>query len=184
MFSDAHILDFISALKKTCRIQVVVRVLFGVVFLIFMAYGVVKCLHKSPAKTAFRQTHEKEIPRSTGFGRLQNLDRTGQSIFRAGSGTDLLNSNKPEVLRPSLKLLRIIRFGRSLELAGEVETGSRLTVNDDPVEVTGDGSFKYFTKSFPLTMKKINLVLKVTNLVGKSSELIIPYNFSGQNRDR
>lgn len=182
MFSDTHILDFFSIFVRPGRIRVVAGILFGVVLFCLVCFGGAKWLHKAPAKTAFLQTRGKENlgPNS---GRLQNSNLAEQSAFHAGSGVDLLKGRNSEVLRSSMKLLRIIRFGRSLELVGSVEAGSRLTLNDDPVEVSGDGSFKHFTKPFPRAIKKINLVLKATNLAGETAKLIAPYNFGDRNRD-
>jgi hypothetical protein len=70
--------------------------------------------------------------------------------------------------RPFIELQRIIRYGRSLELIGQVETGSSLDVNDEIVEVGGDGSFKHFTKPFPEALRMAHLNLKVTNLAGRT----------------
>jgi hypothetical protein len=146
-----------------------------------MGYWGVKWLHRTPAKMNFRQTREKEIPGSDSFKSLQNSDVARQRDSEVGSEMDLLARRKIEALKPSVKLLRIIRFGRTLELIGEVEAGNHLTVNDDPVEVSADGSFKHFTRPFPPKSNKIILVLKATNLAGKSAELVVPYDFNDRN---
>jgi hypothetical protein len=181
-FSDTHVLDFLSIFIRPGRIRVVARILFGVVLFCLVCLGGAKWLHRTPAKTAFLQTREKESV-GANSGRLLNSNLAEQSALRAESGMDLLNGRNSELLRSSMKLRRIIRFGRSLELIGSVEAGSRLTLNDDPVEVNGDGSFKHFTTPFPRTIKKIKLVLKATNLAGETAELIEPYNFGDRNRD-
>jgi hypothetical protein len=124
---------------------------------------------------------ERKIPASANDGHLQGLGLSRQSSFRAKSGLDLANRREPGVRNPSLTLLRITRFGRTLELVGKVEAGSRLTVNDDPVEVSGDGLFRHFTKRFPRSIKKAKLVLTATNLAGKSAVIVAPYNFCGRN---
>ncbi len=84
---------------------------------------------------------------------------------------------------PTVVLQRIIRFGRSLELIGQVEAGSDLVVNGEPVDVTGDGSFKHFTSPFPATAGKIRLALKVTNLAGRSRILATTYDFGPHSGD-
>lgn len=80
-------------------------------------------------------------------------------------------------LRPSLGLQRIIPFGRSLELIGRVEPGSSLIVNEETVEVGGDGSFKHFTNPFPKSSEKVQLVMKATNLAGRTSMLTATHDF-------
>jgi hypothetical protein len=184
MSINSQILNFLSTFNKHCRIRVVSSVLFCAVLFCLMGYWGTKWLHKTPGKTASQETLYKKGVGTQRLGNFHNSNLAGQSSLQAGSDVTLLNPGNAKVLKPSLRLLRIIRFGRSLELVGEVEAGSRLTVNDDPVEVSGDGSFKHFTKPFPRAIKKINLVLKATNLAGKSAELIAPYNFRGRNRDR
>ncbi len=66
---------------------------------------------------------------------------------------------------PKLELQKIVRFGKSLELIGRVDPGTSLTVNDESVEVAGDGSFKHFTR--PFTTRKAQLVLKAIDLAGR-----------------
>lgn len=83
-------------------------------------------------------------------------------------------------LRPSLNLRQIIPFGRSLELIGQVEPGSSLTVNGEAVEVEGDGSFKHFTNPFPKSAEKVHLVMKATNLAGRASVLTATHNFGSR----
>jgi hypothetical protein len=182
MLSETHILDFLAVYIRPRRIRIVAGILFGAILFCLVCFGGVKWLHKKPAKAAFLQTREKESLSATS-SRLQNSNLAEQSILHTGSGMDLVKGRNNEAFRASLKLLRIIRFGRSLELVGSVEAGSRLTLNDDPVEITGDGSFKHFTRPFPRAIKKINLVLKATNLAGETAELIEPYNFGDRNRD-
>lgn len=107
---------------------------------------------------------EPEIPADSGFAEATD----------AGSAAKA----KPGELRPTLNLQRIIPFGRSLEIIGHVEPGSSLTVNDETVEVGGDGSFKHFTNPFPKSAEKVQLVLKATNLAGKASILTAIHDFS------
>jgi hypothetical protein len=78
---------------------------------------------------------------------------------------------------PAIELQRIIPFGKTLELVGKVEAGSRLVVNGEPVDVSGDGSFKHFTNPFLVSAGKIRLVLKATNLAGRSRILATSYDF-------
>lgn len=83
-------------------------------------------------------------------------------------------------LRPSLNLQRMVPFGRSLELIGQVEPGSSLTVNGEAVEVGGDGSFKHFTNLFPKSAERVYLVMKATNLAGRDSILTATHDFGPQ----
>lgn len=86
-------------------------------------------------------------------------------------------------LIPSLRLERIVPFGRSLELVGHVEPGSRLTVNDEKVVVEGDGAFKHFTNPFPGTAETVEIVLKATNLAGRTSTLTAKHHFRNRAGD-
>ena len=70
--------------------------------------------------------------------------------------------------RPMIELEQIVPFGRSLELIGRVEAGSNLVINNEFVEVTGDGFFKHFTGPFPASATKVQLTLRVTDLAGKT----------------
>lgn len=76
-----------------------------------------------------------------------------------------------------LQLHQIIAFGRNLELIGRVEAGTNLTVNDERVEVAGDGTFKHFTNRFPASVREAHLVLKGTDLVGRTRVLTATYTF-------
>jgi hypothetical protein len=79
--------------------------------------------------------------------------------------------------RPSLLLQRIVPYGKSLELVGSIDAGSTLTVNDESVEVEGDGLFKHFTKLFPVTAGEVQLVLKATDLAGRINVITVTYDF-------
>jgi hypothetical protein len=183
MFNDSYVLDFLATLREHCRSRAIVLVLLGLVFIGLMGFWGVKCSHKMPAKTAVLQPGETKVLALAGSGRLQDSGLSGGSDSRAESGTNRKGREAPGAMKPSLKLLRIARFGRILELVGTVEAGSRLTVNDDPAEVSGDGSFKYFTMPFPRSIDKVTLVLKAANLAGKTAVFITPYDFSGHNED-
>lgn len=77
-----------------------------------------------------------------------------------------------------LQLERIVAFGRCLELVGRVEAGASLTVNGEIVDVAGDGTFKHFTDPFPGSADKVRLVLKGTDLAGRTRVLTATYLFS------
>ena len=89
----------------------------------------------------------------------------------------------PGTTLPTIVLERIIPFGRSLEIIGQVDPGTKLIVNGETVDVTGDGSFKHFTNPFPTSAGKIRLVLKATNLAGRSRILSTSYDFSPHSGD-
>lgn len=80
--------------------------------------------------------------------------------------------------RPYLELQQIIPFGRSLELIGRVEAGSKLTIDNERVEVAGDGYFKHFTKQFPVSSDTVRLDLKATDLAGRTQTITTFHDFS------
>ena len=96
-------------------------------------------------------------------------------------GLHAANANESQ---PSIELQRIIPFGRSLELIGRVEAGSSLMVNDESIEVAGDGSFKHFTNPFPASAGNVNLVMKVTDLSGRTRVLTASHDFSPHSRGK
>jgi hypothetical protein len=83
-----------------------------------------------------------------------------------------------------LQLQRIVAFGRYLELVGRVEPGTNLTVNEERVEVAGDGTFKHFTTPFPASVHKARLVLKGKDLAGRTRILTADYVFSTGREER
>jgi hypothetical protein len=89
-------------------------------------------------------------------------------------------SASAKVSSPFIKLDRIVPFGRSLELIGSVEAGSRLTVNNESVDVAGDGSFKHFTNPFPAADRIVHIVMKVTNLAGHTRVITTTHDFNPQ----
>jgi hypothetical protein len=78
---------------------------------------------------------------------------------------------------PFIELDQIIQFGRSLELIGKIEAGSSLMVNQERVEVAGDGSFKHFTSPFPSWAGTVTLSLKVRDLAGRTHVWTANHNF-------
>ena len=98
-----------------------------------------------------------------------------QSESGEGSMYGISEETGPQSL---LQLQRIVAFGRSLELVGRVEPGTDLTVNNDTVDVAGDGAFKHFTAPFPASVHEVRLVLKAVNLAGRTRQLTATYTFS------
>jgi hypothetical protein len=82
-----------------------------------------------------------------------------------------------EKSRPFIQVQRITQFGRILQLVGAVEAGSRLVINNEMVEVGGDGSFLHFTNPFPGSSAEAHLVMKSTDLAGRTSSLEATYQF-------
>jgi len=78
---------------------------------------------------------------------------------------------------PFIELQQIIPFGRSLELIGRVEAGSSLAINDDIVEVSGEGFFKHFTKPFAASAQLVRLSLRVTDLAGSTRIYTATHDF-------
>jgi hypothetical protein len=117
-----------------------------------------------------------------------SVDQSSRSskVERAGnfSSDKLKSKEKPATeVQPHLELQKIIPFGRSLEIIGRVEAGSRLAVNNETVEVSGDGSFKHFTKPFT-SGNRIRLEIKATDLAGRTRILTVFHDFgsSGENK--
>jgi hypothetical protein len=79
---------------------------------------------------------------------------------------------------PNLEIKEIIPYGRSLELIGLVDAGTRLSLNNERVEVLGDGSFKHFTRQFPKTSDTVLLELKATDLAGRTRTITRLYKFN------
>jgi len=78
---------------------------------------------------------------------------------------------------PFIELQQIIPFGKSLELIGRVEAGSHLAVNNESVEVSGEGLFKHFTRPFPSSVQVAQLSLKVTDLAGRTRIYAATHDF-------
>lgn len=159
-------------------------VLLGIGLLCLICYWGVKCSHRTQAKTATVSAGKTETLLPAESVRRQSPESSKFKSQQVGSEAGRISKNKPRFLNPSLRIERIIRFGRSLELVGEVEAGSRLQVNDEIVDVKGDGTFKHFTKPFPASIWNAELVFTATNLAGKSTVFITYFNFDGSNRDR
>ncbi|MBN2339753.1 MAG: hypothetical protein JXP48_14600 [Acidobacteria bacterium] len=111
-------------------------------------------------------------------------ERAGGEEAGPGGGRRSLDRAEAGGLIPSLRLERIVPFGQSLELVGHVEPGSRLTVNGEKVVVEGDGAFKHFTNPFPKTAETVEIVLKATNLAGRTSTLTAEHHFRNRAGDR
>jgi hypothetical protein len=119
-----------------------------------------------------------EITAPPQLAMLQNRTSRNTADAIHGSNGMILSEAKAGEQRPSIELQRIIPFGKSLELIGQVEAGSRLLVNGESVEIAGDGTFKHFTNPFPALASKVNIVMRVTNLAGQTRTLRTVYDFS------
>jgi hypothetical protein len=98
-----------------------------------------------------------------------------------GGRTSILGN--PKEASPFIRLDRIIPFGRSLELIGSIEAGSTLAVNNEIVDVSGDGSFKHFTNPFPASVQKVRLVMKVKDLAGRTRIVTTTHDFDPKGWD-
>jgi hypothetical protein len=78
---------------------------------------------------------------------------------------------------PVIELLKIVSFGRSLELVGRVDPGCSLTVNGETIDVEGDGSFKHFTKPFSGSDRRVLLTLQAKDLLGRVSRKSYKHEF-------
>jgi hypothetical protein len=121
-------------------------------------------------------------PPSSGSGQEHTSSPPTAAEDRAAVAA--FNKAKAGEPGPFIRLDRIVPFGRSLELVGNVEAGSRLSVNNESVDVTGDGSFKHFTNTFPVSVGKANLVMKVTDLAGRMRVVAAIHDFNSRDGDK
>jgi hypothetical protein len=121
-------------------------------------------------------------PPSSGSG--QEPASSSLTAAKDRAAVAAFNKARAGELGPFIRLDRIVSFGRSLELVGNVEAGSRLSVNNESVEVTGDGSFKHFTNPFPVSVGKANLVMKVTDLAGRTRVVAAIHDFNSRDGDK
>ena len=110
-------------------------------------------------------------------------ESSDQSTAKSGENAGTGDKAKLEKSNPFIKIDRIIPFGRSLELVGTVEPGSRLTVNNESVEVAGDGTFKHFTNPFTAKARKVRILLKVKNLAGLTRTITTVHDFDPLGRE-
>jgi hypothetical protein len=111
--------------------------------------------------------------------------RTPANIFSQRKGTDDLgnSSNARRQSKdqpgagPYLELQTIVPYGRILELIGRVEAGSNLMINNESVNVSGDGVFKHFTKQFPVSNGRVRLELVVKDLAGRTRTMMAFHDF-------
>jgi hypothetical protein len=133
------------------------------------------------AKTVFTIQNVKNGKEAVGASPVQAASENPTPTPAVKPGENLLvngpAAEKDGEKLPTIELQRIIPFGKTLELVGQVEAGSRLVVNGEPIDIKGDGSFKHFTNPFPESSGKIRLVLKATNLAGRSRILATSYDF-------
>jgi hypothetical protein len=114
-------------------------------------------------KSADNEMEISASPDATGTP-LLFVDENGNPAKETGKG-------------PFIELQQIIQFGKSLELIGRVETGSSLLINDEIVEVSGEGQFKHFTKPFAVGAEVVRLNLKVTDLAGRTRKYTAVHDF-------
>ena len=113
------------------------------------------------------QAEVRVSPQKNSFPSVPQVEETGEKLKKRDQGS-----------HPSIELQRIVPFGRSLELIGKVEAGSSLLINDEIVGIAGDGSFKHFTKPFPNSERIATLVLKVTDLAGRTRTVEATHDFN------
>ena len=123
----------------------------------------------------------EEIPPFADSGRKRAASSPTAAEDRAAVAA--FNEARAGELGPFIRLDRIVPFGRSLELVGKVEAGSRLSVNNESVDVIGDGSFKHFTNPFSASVEKANLVMKVTDLAGRTRVVAAIHDFNSHGED-
>jgi hypothetical protein len=158
-----------------------------IVVLFWLVFFVKPWRSKSGVAESSASALNSSIPHPAGDP-SSNASKTGErsaSQHEAESGNSVAASSQTENsdIRPFMKLERIVAFGRSLELIGTVEAGSRLAVNDEHVEINGDGSFKHFTDPFPVTAQKVLVIMKVTDLAGRTRTESVAYNFNPRGRN-
>jgi hypothetical protein len=134
----------------------------------------------SNGNTVAIQEHTVLTVRSAGDGSMEISVPSAAEDRAAVAAFNRARAGEPG---PFIRLDRIVPFGRSLELVGDVEAGSRLSVNNESVDVTGDGSFKHFTNPFPASVGKANLVMKVTDLAGRTRVIAAIHDFNSRDGD-
>jgi hypothetical protein len=133
---------------------------------IFIASGIIVAILLAFSYRRTLKSSDQDIPNpvvNIPQGRLQALP---------------LHRRQGNEMGPFLKLDKVTQFGRGLELIGRAEAGSRLFVDDESVEVSGDGSFKHFTKQFPASITRVQLKLRATDLAGRTQTLMAYHDFS------
>jgi hypothetical protein len=100
----------------------------------------------------------------------------GNNDFGNPPEASMQSKDKPGS-RPYLELQKIVPYGRILELIGRIESGSNLLINNERVNVSGDGVFKHFTKQFPVSNNRIRLELVVTDLAGRTRTMTAFHDF-------
>jgi hypothetical protein len=73
----------------------------------------------------------------------------------------------------SIDIEKIVPFGHNFQVIGKTDPGIMIFINDEIVEVKGDGSFKHFTKPFK-TKGKNELVIVGRDLAGVSKTIREP----------
>ena len=133
-----------------------------------------------PGEGAVKQSEGVAKPGEGAVKQSEGAAKPGEGVAKQSESTERKEPAKNifETTLPTIVLERIIPFGRSLEIVGQVEPGTKLVVNGETVDVTGNGSFKHFTNPFPTSAGRIRLVLKATNLAGGSRILSTSYDFN------
>ena len=131
-------------------------------------------------KAVAKQSEGAAKPGEGAVKQSEGAAKPGEGVAKQSESTERKEPAKNifETTLPTIVLERIIPFGRSLEIVGQVEPGTKLVVNGETVDVTGNGSFKHFTNPFPTSAGRIRLVLKATNLAGGSRILSTSYDFN------
>lgn len=77
--------------------------------------------------------------------------------------------------KPHLEVVvdKVLSFGRSFEVIGRATPGAVVFINDEVVEVKGDGSFKHFTHPLPRSGRQ-ELIVVARDLTGASKLITIP----------
>jgi hypothetical protein len=156
------------------------------------------CIRYKNGATVFIQSRTIFTVRSAEAGqvevRVSPHETSFPSVLLAGENADATHDraqknssifkNRDEESRPAIELERIVPFGRSLELIGNVEAGSSLVINEEIVQIAGDGAFKHFTKPFSGSERIVQLVLKVTDLAGRTRTMEATYDFGPDSRGK
>ncbi len=144
---------------------------------------VVRTESSGAASIRYKSGNTISIPENTVFTVRNTRDNQNQVIEISAPPEPasvpplLLAGEKGAQKGPIIELQQIVPFGRSLELIGRIEAGSSLVINNEMVEVTGDGSFKHFTSPFPPSVRLAQLSLKVTDLAGRTRVWTATHDF-------
>ncbi len=117
----------------------------------------------------------KDLDYGTYYWRAHAIDARGlesepSEVFSFTIIPKAFVSGKPQL---EVVVDKVLSFGRSFEVIGRATPGAVVFINDEVVEVKGDGSFKHFTHPLARSGKR-ELIVVARDLTGASKLITIP----------